>query len=235
MDEEMKTAAIIPARGGSKGIPGKNLKDFCGKPLLAWSILQAKRSRAIDSVWVTSDDSGILAEAEKWGARPIKRPSEISGDRATSESAWLHAMDVVEAGIGAFDAFIGLQCTSPLREPRDIDNGLRIFAEEGLDSMFSGAVIGDFYIWQKDKAGALDSFNYDWRERKRRQDFADQYVENGSFYVFKPGLIRSTNNRLGGRIGVAPMEFWKSFELDTLENWRMCEYLMKGFGLDNAV
>lgn len=230
----MKTVAIIPARGGSKGIPRKNLKDFCGKPLLAWSILQAKRSAAIDSVWVTSDDDEILHEAEKWGARPINRPPELSGDKATSESAWLHAMDVVEGRIGPCGAIVGMQCTSPLRETRDIENGVKLFFEEGFDSMFSGAVIGDFYIWQRNKSGGLDSFNYDWMKRKRRQDFADQYVENGSFYIFKPELMRKTNNRLGGKIGVAPMEFWKSFELDTLENWKMCEFLMKGFGLDKA-
>ena len=230
----MKTVAIIPARGGSKGIPRKNVKDFCGKPLLAWSILQAKRSAAIDSVWVTSDDDEILAEAEKWGGKAIRRPAELSGDKATSESAWIHAMDTIEAASGPFEAVVAMQCTSPLRETKDIDNGLRIFGEQGLDSMFAGALIGDFYIWQRDKAGALQSLNYDWTSRKRRQDFSDQYVENGSFYIFKPGLLRSTNNRLGGKMGVAPMEFWKSFELDTLENWKMCEILMRGFGLDKA-
>lgn len=231
----MKNVAIIPARGGSKGIPRKNVKDFCGKPLLAWSILQAKKSPAIDSVWVTSDDDEILAETEKWGGKPIRRPEALSGDKATSESAWLHAIDTVEAALGPCGAVVGMQCTSPLREARDLNNGLKIFADQGLDSMFSGAVIGDFYIWQRSKAGVLESFNYDWTKRKRRQDFADQYVENGSFYIFKPGLMRATNNRLGGKIGVAPMEFWKSFELDTLENWKMCEFLMKGFGLDKAV
>jgi len=230
----MKIDAIIPARGGSKGIPRKNLKDFCGKPLLAWSILQAKKAAGIAAVWVTSDDAEILAEAEKWGAKAILRPPELSGDKATSESAWLHAIDTIEAATGPCDGVAGLQCTSPLRETRDLENGVRIFGEEALDSMFSGALIGDFYIWQKSRAGSLESFNYDWTNRKRRQDFAEQYVENGSFYIFKPGLLRTTNNRLGGKIGIAPMEFWKSFELDTLENWKMCEYLMKGFGLDRA-
>lgn len=230
----MKAVAIIPARGGSKGIPRKNLKDFCGKPLLAWSILQAKRAAGIDSVWVTSDDTEILAEAEKWGGKGILRPAELSGDKATSESAWIHALDTIEAGSGPCDAVIGMQCTSPLRESRDMENGLKIFKEQGLDSMFSGALIGDFYIWQKSQTGGVESFNYDWTNRKRRQDFAEQYVENGSFYIFTPKLLRGTNNRLGGKIGIAPMEFWKSFELDTLENWKMCEYLMKGFALDKA-
>jgi len=231
----MKTAAIIPARGGSKGIPRKNLKDFCGRPLIAWSISQAKRAHGISSVWVTSDDQEILAAAESWGARAILRPKDLSGDTATSEAAWLHALHVIESGMGQLDAVVGMQCTSPLREASDLDDGLRIFSEKGFDSVFSGALIGDFYIWQKDRAGSLESLNYDWKNRKRRQDFAEQYVENGSFYVFRPDIIRNNNNRLGGRIGVAPMAFWKSFELDTLENWTMCEHLMKGFGLDKSV
>jgi len=74
------TVAIIPARGGSKGIPRKNLVDLCGKPLLAWSILQARAARRIDSVWLSSDDAEILSVAERYGARPIVRPALISGD-----------------------------------------------------------------------------------------------------------------------------------------------------------
>lgn len=231
----MKIVAIIPARGGSKGIPRKNLKDFCGKPLLAWSVLQAKKSPGIDSVWVTSDDREILDEAAKWGARPILRPAELSGDKAAAEPAWVHAIDTIEAAQGPCEAVVGMQCTSPLRETKDLDNGLRLFREKSFDSVFSGALIGDFYIWQRNNAGTLESFNYDWKNRKRRQDFSEQFVENGSFYIFRPGLIRQSNNRLGGSIGVAPMEFWKSFELDTPEDWKMCEILMRGFGLDKVV
>jgi len=230
----MGIAAIIPARGGSKGIPGKNIKDFCGKPLLAWSILQAKKSPQISSVWVSSDDEGILNVARQFGAGAILRPAELAGDKATSESAWLHAVDTLEASGGPCEAVVGMQCTSPLRETGDIERGLSLFREGNLDSMFSGALIGDFYIWQRGKSGELESFNYDWKSRKRRQEISEQYVENGSFYIFRPDLLRRTGNRLGGNIGVVPMEFWKSFELDTLENWKMCEFLMRGFGLDKA-
>ena len=149
----MKIHAVIPARGGSKGIPRKNLKDFCGKPLIAWSILQAKRAQGVNSVWVTSDDNEILAEAEKWGGRAILRPPELSGDKATSESAWIHAIDTIEAETGPCSAVVGMQCTSPLRETGDLDNGLMLFKEQSLDSIFSGALMGDFYIWQKNQAG----------------------------------------------------------------------------------
>ena len=112
-------AAIIPARGGSKGIPNKNIINFCGKPLIAWSILQALAVEKISSVWVTSDSEEILEIAQSYGALAIKRPSEISGNDASSESAWLHAINYIE-GLGKkIDLVIGMQATSPLRASSD--------------------------------------------------------------------------------------------------------------------
>ena len=223
------TIAILGARGGSKGIPRKNLLDFCGKPLLAWSIEQAKEARGIDSVWVSSDNDEILSVAAAYGARPIKRPEAISGDTASSESAWRHAMDEVEKQGKAIDRVVALQATSPLREPADIERGLRDFESQGCDSMFSAAAIGDFYLWTRSNSGELNSLNYDYLNRKRRQNVQEQFVENGSFYVFKPEIIRAHDNRLGGKIGVTLMEFWKSFEIDHPESLKMCEVLMKAY------
>jgi CMP-N,N'-diacetyllegionaminic acid synthase len=225
----MNIVAIILARGGSKGIPRKNIKLFGGKPLIVWSIEQAQNTPGIHSVWVSSDDPEILAIAERHEAAGIVRPPEISGDQATSESGWLHAIDFIEKTGEKCELVIGLQPTSPLREPKDIQNGIEIFIRDNLDSLFSGAELGDFFIWALDCDHKLGSVNYDYRHRKRRQDLAAQYVENGSFYIFKPETLRKYHNRLGGKIGIALMELWKSFELDSLENWRMCEMLMRGF------
>lgn len=221
--------ALIPARGGSKGIPGKNLIDFCGKPLLAWSIEQAKRAEGISSVWVTSDSPEILQVAEKYGARAIRRPAVLSGDTATSESAWLHAMDEIEKQGEVIELVVAMQATSPLREPEDLDRGIRDLKTQGLDSLFSCAKLEDFYIWERSSSGALSSLNYDYKNRKRRQDVAQQYVENGSFYIFKPEILRKTGNRLGGNLGITLMDFWKSFEIDSLSGLHMCEILMKGY------
>src|SRR4051812_6659042 len=110
------TVAIIPARGGSKGIPKKNLASLCGKPLLAWSILHARAAKRIDSVWVSSDDSEILSVAQAYGARGIRRPDELSGDEASSELAWLHALDHIEDSGMQVARIVGMQATSPLRE-----------------------------------------------------------------------------------------------------------------------
>lgn len=219
----MKTVVVIPARGGSKGIPGKNIIDFCGKPLIAWSILQARNTPEIDAVYVSSDSEEILEVARQYGAENIRRPDEISGDTASSESAVEHALSVIP---GPLDTALMLQPTSPLRKPDDLGKAIRQFRDEGLDSSFSGAVLDDFLIWEKTPEGVFRSFNYDFRNRGRRQDRIPQYVENGSFYIFKPAVI-GEGNRLGGKIGIYLMDFWQSFEIDNYEDLELLRILFK--------
>lgn len=224
----MNVAAIILARGGSKGIPRKNIIDFCGKPLIAWTIENCLEGGA-SSVWVSSDSDEILQVGEAYGAKSIKRPDDISGDFATSESAWAHAIDYIERLNGKIDWVLAPQITSPLREAKDIQLGIRKAAEGVYDSFFSCSIAEDLFFWQKNEAGVLDSINYDWRNRKRRQDIPEQYIENGSFYMFQPETLRNKNNRFGDRIGIVEMEFWKLFEIDSPNDLRMCSALMKEF------
>lgn len=221
--------ALIAARGGSKGIPTKNLADFCGKPLVAWSVEQARSAEGVASVWVSSDSEEILEVCRAHGAEGIERPAELSTDESSSEAAWLHAIDEIEARAGAPDLVVALQATSPLREPADVERGLHDFDAHGCDSLFSASRLEDFFIWRREADGTLTSVNYDYRDRKRRQDVAKQFVENGSFYVFPPALIRAEGNRLGGTIGMSLMEFWKSFEIDTAEDLETCEALMRHY------
>ena len=220
--------AIIPARGGSKGILKKNLIDFCGKPLVSWTIKQALSVKSISTVWVSSDSKEILDIAKHLGANPISRPKLLSSDTATTESAWNHALNIIEEKIGTVDIMIGLQPTSPVREPKDIENAIKIFEKSKCDSLFSATEINDFYIWQKN-GKKLISLNYDYQNRGRRQDFKKQYVENGSFYIFKPQNLKKFNNRLGGKLEISLMEFWKSFEIDSFEDIELCETLMKHY------
>lgn len=221
--------AIVLARGGSKGIPGKNIVDFCGKPLIAWTIEQFQRAKGVDSIWVSSDSEEILSISQDFGIEIIRRPPDISGNTATSESGYLHALRVIENSVGSIDTVLGPQVTSPLREPGDIERGLLDFKEQKCDSMFSCSVAADLYFWEKMLDGKLRSINYDYMNRKRRQDISKQYIENGSFYIFKPELLREYNNRLGGKIGMTRMEFWKMFEIDSMEDLKMCEALMRAF------
>jgi CMP-N,N'-diacetyllegionaminic acid synthase len=225
----MNVAAIILARGGSKGIPKKNIIDFCGKPLIAWSIEQAAFCESISSVWVSSDSEEILSISERYGAQSILRPKELSADSSTSESGWLHAIDVIEGRVDSVDLVVAMQATSPLREPSDIEGGIRQFVSAECDSLFSAGLVEDFCLWVKNENGELDSLNFDFRNRKRRQENKEQFVENGSFYIFRPELLRSTGNRLGGRISISVMDFWKSFEIDSVDGLEMCTALMKHF------
>ena len=223
----MKSVAIILARGGSKGIPNKNIVEFCGKPLLAWTIGHCLDS-GVDLVYVSSDADEILATGEKYGAHSIKRPEEISSDEATSESGWLHALEVIENNKGKMDWILAPQVTSPLRTATDICRGLDLAASEKYDSLFSCSIAEDLFFWEE-RAGSLESINYDWHNRKRRQDIPKQYIENGSFYLFRTEVLRQNNNRFGEKIGVIEMEFWKMFEIDSMEDLRMCSALMKEF------
>jgi len=225
--------AIIPARGGSKGILNKNIVNFCGKPLLVWSIEQIKQAKGISSVWVSSDSKKILSIAEKFGANTIHRPSSLAKDTSSTESALLHAIEKIEEQGKPIDLVLAAQATSPLRETKDIEKALKDFKTQQCDSMFSCAVLKDFFIWKKLPNNNLISFNYDYRNRKRHQEIFQQYVENGSFYLFKPEILRKTNNRLGGKIGITKMDFWKTFEIDSLEDLEMCEVLMKHYLLKN--
>lgn len=225
----MKISAIILARGGSKGLPNKNILKFCGKPLISWTIENCFNA-GINSVWVSSDSEAILEISENSGAQVLKRPGDLSNDNSTSEEAWLHAVNHIEALQNkTIDLVFAPQVTSPLRETKDITNAIKIIDEKKLDSLFSSSVVEDLFFWQKDGKGTLESVNYDWKNRKRRQEISKKFVENGSFYFFKPNILRSTNNRFGGKIGLVEMESWKMFEIDSYEDFKMCSALMNEF------
>ena len=223
----MKVVAIVLARGGSKGLLNKNVLPLCGKPLIGWTIEHCFDG-GIDEVFVSSDSDEILTIGEKYGARTIKRPDDISTDTASSESGWLHGLEFAEDLLGQVDWVFAPQVTSPLREKSDVQLGVDLAKTDKYDSLFSCNVIEDFFIWE-DQGGVMNSVNYDWRNRQRRQDIEVRYVENGSFYLFKPEILRSSSNRLGGRIGRVEMESWKMFEIDSRADFRKCEALMREF------
>ena len=224
-----KTLAVIAARGGSKGIPHKNLLDLCGKPLIAWTVEQARAARGVDVVAVSSDSDNILAAAEAAGAVGVRRPEDISGDLASSESAWLHALEAVDARLGRFERIVALQATSPIREPSDIENALATFDREHLDSLLSVCEVEDYFNWRIGADGP-EPINYDFRNRRMRQQIEKRYLENGSFYVLVPSLLREQSNRLGGKIGFHVMERHKMFQIDRPEDVKLCAAIMRSYG-----
>ncbi|NTW75189.1 MAG: acylneuraminate cytidylyltransferase family protein [Chlorobiaceae bacterium] len=227
----MKTIAIIPARGGSKGLVNKNIHPVAGLPLLAWTVLQARDAALVDRVFVTTNDASIAAVARQFGAEVIDRPEEISGDKATSESALLHALDLIgrEHGLEP-DAVVFLQATSPLRMPGDIDRAIEAFTREGADSLISVTRADDLTIWERRDEG-WNSVNFDYRNRGMRQDRPAQYIENGSIYIFTPEVLRRHGNRIGERLAAYPMEFWQTWEIDSIEEVDLVEFYMMKKGL----
>lgn len=219
----MKILCVIPARGGSKGIPKKNIINFVDQPLISHSITQSLKSKYITDVVVSSDSDEILKISETYRVMALKRPDEISTDTSSSESALIHAIETLN---GNYDYVVFLQATSPLRTTEDIDNCIETLINNNLDSVFSASILEDMLIWKLSNE-TLESVNYDYKNRKRRQDSEIQYVENGSIYVFKKEGFIKNKNRLFGKIGLSLMDSWKMFEIDSLEDLELCELIFK--------
>jgi CMP-N,N'-diacetyllegionaminic acid synthase len=220
--------AIIPARGGSKGIPRKNIIDFCGRPLLSWTIEDALQSQYIERVFVSTDDPQIADIASQYGAETVMRPSEISGDDASSESALKHVILSKELHTCEFIVF--LQATSPIRESNDLDKAIEQIRKDNADSLFSGSYVGEFNLWRILKESIVP-VNHDYRNRLRRQDAEErlgiQIVEDGSFYIFKPKLFLENENRLSGKITVYLNKSWKSPQIDSYADIENCQRIFQ--------
>lgn len=204
-------------------MPRKNLMEVGGKPLLVHSIEHARVAGRVDEVLVSTEDDEIAAVAEAAGAGVVRRPAELAGATATSESALLHALDA--RGEADPDLVVFLQATSPVRRPDDIDRAIELLLAETADSLFSAhAEIA--HTWERDRDG-LRSVTYDWRHRQREQDMSARLRENGSIYVFRPELLRREGNRLGGRIAVYEMDWWSSFQLDEPEHAELLDWILR--------
>lgn len=227
----MKVASIILARGGSKGVPNKNKRDFCGKPLISWTIEQCIDGGIDkDNIFVSSDSHDILEIGHEYGVGSILRTPEVSDDGATSEVSWIYSINYLRKLGFNYDWIFAPQVTSPMREPSDIKNGL-LMAESGeYDSLFAATKTDQCSLWKRSKDG-LESIGYDYKNRKRRQDNDIQYIENGSFYMFKPDSIKKFNNRMYGNIGIVEMDQWKSFEIDSIDDFKLCSLIMKEYML----
>lgn len=223
----MKSAlSIIPARGGSKGIPRKNVCLLAGKPLIAHTIEQALGARLVTRTIVSTDDEEIAAVSKDYRAEVVKRPDELATDTATSETALLHTLDYLQQTEGYEpDLVVFLQCTSPVRQPDDIDNAIETLQCKGADALFSACHVEGF-IW-RDSKEALAPINYDPVSRPCRQDVREEILEeNGSIYVFKPWVIRKYNSRLGGKKATYRMPRIHSFQVDIEEDLILIEHLM---------
>ena len=220
-----RITAFIPARGGSKTVPGKNIKDFAGKPLIVHSIEYALNSNLIQDVVVSTDDSKIGKISRDAGANIIKRPDELSMDTSTSESAVEHYLN---SRSKKPEIIVLLQATSPLRPENSLDEALTYFINEKFDSLLS-IISTHRFIWRV-KEDRTAYAEYDYINRPRRQELQPvdmRYLENGSLYIFTREHFEKTGNRLGGKIGYVEWPEDYSMEIDTEVDFQCMEKIFK--------
>lgn len=215
--ENKKIVAIILARGGSKGIPRKNIIDLCGKPLLAYSIEAVKKSKYICDVYVSTEDGEIAEVAKRYGAKVVNRPEELASDTASSESALLHFADNID-----FDYMVFVQPTSPLVRTEYIDHGIELLFTGDYDSVFSA--YEEHWMGKWNEKG--ETVGWDVNQRPRRQDLPKVYAENGAFYITGKKNFLESKLRYSGRIGILEMPVKDSFQLDTLDDLELFRALI---------
>mgnify|MGYP001220606983 CR=1 FL=1 len=219
MFNNSKIICVIPARKGSTRLRNKNIKKFCGKPLVYWSIIISKLSKYVDKTYVTSDDPKILKLAQELECETVNRNAKLSNNTIMSDFA---VLDVLKKFGKLYDIVIYLQPTSPLRKLDDIDLALEEFSKSKSDSLLS-VVKNKKFIWhKKNKSNFYDPVNYDIKKRPMSQNFF-QYEENGSIYITKVKQFINSKNRLVGKISIFQMSDWQSYDIDNLDDFKKCE------------
>jgi len=213
-----KIVALIPLRGGSKRIPGKNIKPMLGKPLAYWACSAAAQCRQISEVWVSTEDEHIRATVESFGlnVRVLERPSVLAGDGVTSDHVILHFASAVD-----FDIVATIQATSPLVSSTDLELAVTQFLRDRNDSLLTGVRVKRFF-WSLD----AQPLNYDPFHRPFSQTFQGSLMENGAFYLTTRETLNRHQNRLGGNIGIFEMAPDTAAEIDDPEDWANVEKLL---------
>lgn len=228
MPEQQEVLAIIPARGGSKGVPGKNIRDINGKPLIAYNIEAAKASRRVTRVAVSTDCPDIERVSKAYGAEVVRRPKEISDDTASSESALNHVLgQLKETEDYAPDAIAFMQCTVPTTRGEHLDKGLTKLFEEDLDCCFA-AIPFDKFLWRPGQPeGFAEGINHDHtKQRLRRQDLPEQVLETGAFYLMRTSSYLAHQNRFCGKTKYVILGGVEMLDIDTLQDLKRAEIIL---------
>lgn len=197
---------VTPARGGSKGIPRKNIKPICGKPLIAWTIEAAKQSILLDRYFVSTEDEEIAAVARKYGTEVIQRPPELATDEASTEAVLQHLLESVDA-----DVVVLLQATSPIRNLGLIDSCIERFLETGADSLATGFICK----YEEYGKGSL-----------RRQDIEGFFYDDGNVYIIKGNLMKK-GDRYGKKIERVILDREQNIEIDDEFDFWIAEQVLK--------
>ena len=226
----MKTIAFIPVRGGSKSIPLKNIKLFCGKPLVCWNIEALENCPEVDEIIVATDSNEIWNVVSKHNYRKTtlyRRSDENARDTSSTESVMLEYIH--NARIIGSDIFMLVQATSPLTESNHFSEALQMYAKGEYDSIVT-CVRNFRFFWNEDGS----SMNYDYMNRPRRQNFRGMLMENGAFYINTVQNILQNGNRLGGKIGIYEMPDYTATEIDEPDDWIILENLMRKHVLSHS-
>lgn len=217
----MKIVSLTLSRGGSKGVPRKNLIDICGKPLLAYVMDSAANSNFISERYVSTEDSEIKRVAQTLGAKVIDRPLELATDSAKCEDALMHFANLVD-----FDILCFIQTTSPLVLSEEIDEGIEMILSGDYDSVFS--VTPETWVPKWIEVGNLVK-PVDWspNSRPRRQQMPELLIENGAFYITKKEHLLKSNLRYSGKIGTVKMPLKRSFQIDTEDELSLIRSIIK--------
>ena len=230
----MSVLCMIGARGGSRGLPGKNIRPLLGKPLIIWSIEQALAAPEIDRFVVSTDSEAIAATVQAAGADvPFMRPEELAGPAVGKFQVWHHALDACEAHYGeSFEAFVDLDCTNPLRDPADISAAIAQFRESrgrGVDAVFSVCEARKtpyFNMVEADATGALRMCKSVGTTVVARQAAPRVFEHVASIYVLAPDYLRRSNCLLDGHAEGYDIGVEKSFDIDSELDWEIVEFLM---------
>lgn len=225
-----KVIAFVPARGGSKSIPLKNIKDFCGKPLIYWSLSALENCTLVDKIIVATDSDEIADKVISLNFNKVviyRRLAVNAADTSTTESVILEYLNKGQESSN--DIFLTVQATSPLTQSQDFTDALSIYKKSDYQSMLS-VVRHKRFFWNTNGT----SKNYDYTNRPRRQDFDGEIMENGAFYINTVKGVLESKNRLSGKIGFYEMPDFNGFEIDEPDDWGILEQLMNRYIIPKA-
>lgn len=228
----MRVLGLIPARGGSKGVPRKNIKNLAGKPLIQYTIESAKAASLVSAIAVTSDDSEILELSKKLEVTYcIKRPAVLASDTATSLDVVIHAMQTLKEQEVHYDAVCLLQPTNPFRGVGAIDNAIEVFANSKTDSLVSVVPVPHEYnphwVFEANNKGHLKIATGEKEIVTRRQDLPAAFIRDGAIYITHIEVLLAQKSLYGNSIGYVISDAQRHINIDTMADWQRAEAMAK--------
>ena len=228
----MRVLGLVPARGGSKGVPRKNIRPLCGRPLIAYTAEAALAASLLERVILSTEDAEIAAVGKSFGLDvPFMRPAELAADSTPSVLVVKHALAWLEERGEKYDAVCLLQPTHPLRQPADIDGCIRMLGESGADAVVTVSEVppefNPHWVFFRSADGFLRLSTGEQAPIPRRQELPPAFHREGSVYVTRCDVLASTGSLLGTRLAGYPVDPARSVNIDTPEDWAMAEELLR--------